>query len=118
VVALQLLCKQLAIDVKDLVPGKLLHGRRKPVLIGNPDFNTTATGLRSGDGSNVPGIIMSEVRAPSVPCRWLVLVATPACHLGALCDFSFAAACNRLFCRLKCRRWTPCWCLAWAAWCL
>ena len=55
----ELLCKHLNIDVKDLTPGRLLHSRRRPVLVGNPDFNTTNSSVRQAE-TTVPGIVHAE----------------------------------------------------------
>jgi CCR4-NOT transcription complex subunit 1 len=49
----EVLCKALSIDIKDIRQGTVLHKRRRPALTSNPDFNLKAA--LSPD--NLPGIV-------------------------------------------------------------
>ena len=49
----EVLCKALAVEIKDIRQGAVLHRRRRPVLTSNPDFNLKA----ALSPENLPGIV-------------------------------------------------------------
>lgn len=49
----EVLCKALAVEIKDIRQGAVLHKRRRPVLTSNPDFNLKA----ALSPENLPGVV-------------------------------------------------------------
>lgn len=78
----QLMCKQLSIDVKDLSPGRLLHSRKRPVLAGNPDFNVKVP------EPIVPGITVSVPDPAAEPAVAIDLNALPPVLIPKLASLS------------------------------
>ena len=58
----EVLCKALGIDLKDIRPAEALHARKRPDLSGNPDFNPKA----ATNPESIPGIPPREGGAAAI----------------------------------------------------